>query len=69
MFYIMLDTCVLLDISTKKSGYPVVSAIEALTSSGIINLVIPDIVITEFEKTKMRLQTGLVNGYPMSSSK
>jgi len=52
MFYIMLDTCVLLDISTKKSGYPIVSAIEALTSSGMINLVITDIVITEFEKNK-----------------
>jgi len=48
----MLDTCVLLDISTKKSGYHIVSAIEALTLSGMINLVIPDIVITEFEKNK-----------------
>ena len=48
----MLDTCVLLDISTKKNALPVVSALEKLTRSGIIKLIIPDLVITEFSRNK-----------------
>ncbi len=52
MYYIMLDTCVLLDISTRKNDLPIVSALEELTSSGLIQLVIPDLVITEYERNK-----------------
>ena len=52
MYYIMLDTCVLLDMSTRKSDLPVVSAIEELTSSGMANLVIPELVKIEFERNK-----------------
>ena len=52
MYYIMLDTCVLLDISTRKSDLPIVSAIEELASSGMVSLVIPDLVIIEFERNK-----------------
>ena len=52
MYYILLDTCVLLDISTRKNDLPIVSALEALTSSKTIKLVIPDLVITEYEKNQ-----------------
>ena len=48
----MLDTCVLLDISTRKNDLPVVSALESLTRSGMINLIIPDLVIAEFDRNK-----------------
>ena len=52
MHYIMIDTCVLLDISTRRNDLPVVSALEELTSSGMIRLVISDLVIAEFNKNK-----------------
>ncbi|MEA5447817.1 PIN domain-containing protein [Leptolyngbya sp. CCNP1308] len=52
MNYMMLDTCVLLDISTRKSDLPVVSALEELVSSGNVRLLIPDIVVTEFARNK-----------------
>lgn len=48
----MLDTCVLLDISTRKNDLPIVSALEELTSSKCIKLVIPDLVMNEYEKNK-----------------
>jgi|SRR5690606_35133354 len=52
MHYMMLDTCVLLDISTRKADLPIVSALEELVSAGSVQLVIPDLVITEFERNK-----------------
>ncbi|EHQ14051.1 hypothetical protein Sbal183_1127 [Shewanella baltica OS183] len=35
MFYLFLDTCVLLDISTKKQDLPLVSALEELVAAGM----------------------------------
>ena len=52
MFYIFLDTCVFLDISTKKSDIPLVSALEELVSSDVVTLVVPDLVIAEYERNK-----------------
>ena len=52
MHYIMIDTCVLLDISTRKNDLPIVAALENLISSGMIKLVVPDLVIAEFGRNK-----------------
>lgn len=52
MFYIFLDTCVLLDISTKKNDIPLVSALEELISLDVVTLVVPDLVIAEYERNK-----------------
>lgn len=52
MFYIFLDTCVLLDISTKKNDLPLVSALEELVASKMVTLVIADLVIIEYERNK-----------------
>lgn len=52
MFYIFLDTCVLLDISTKKNDLPLVSALEELVASEVVTLVIPDLIIIEYERNK-----------------
>lgn len=52
MFYIFLDTCVLLDISTKKHDLPLVSALEELVASGVITLVVTDLVVEEYERNK-----------------
>lgn len=52
MHYMMLDTCVLLDIATRKADLPIVSALEELVSAGSLRLVVPDLVVTEFERNK-----------------
>ena len=52
MFYIFLDTCVLLDISTKKQDLPLVSALEELVKCGTVKLVITDLVAEEYERNK-----------------
>ncbi|MEH6732098.1 MAG: PIN domain-containing protein [Pseudoalteromonas distincta] len=53
MFYIFLDTCVLLDISTKKNDIPLVTALEELIDSNVVTLVVPDLVIAEYERNKV----------------
>ncbi|WP_193085126.1 PIN domain-containing protein [Halomonas sp. 3F2F] len=52
MNYIFLDTCVLLDVSTKRSDLPLVSALEELVSSNSVKLVLADLVIDEYERNK-----------------
>lgn len=48
----MLDTCVLLDISTNRKDLHIVSALEDLTQSGAIKLLVTDLVIAEFNRNK-----------------
>ena len=52
MFYIFLDTCVFLDISTKKQELPFVSALEELVNAGTVKLVVTDLVAQEYERNK-----------------
>jgi PIN domain-containing protein len=52
MYYMMLDTCVLLDIATRKNDILIVSALETLTRSGNMKLILPDLVTDEFNKNK-----------------
>lgn len=48
----MLDTCVLLDISTRKNDLPIVAALENLVDTELVKLVIPNLVIEEYERNK-----------------
>lgn len=52
MNYIFLDTCVLLDVSTKRSALPLVSALEEMVGSNSVKLVLADLVIDEYERNK-----------------
>lgn len=52
MFYLFLDTCVLLDISTKKQDLPLVSALEELVAAGMAKLVVTNLVAEEYERNK-----------------
>ena len=52
MFYIFLDTCVFLDISTKKQELPLVSALEELVRTKVAKLVVIDLVAQEYERNK-----------------
>ena len=63
MFYIILDTCVLLDISTKKQDLPLVSALEELVKCGTVKLVITDLVAEEYEVPFDRLNIRYSDKY------
>jgi hypothetical protein len=52
MIYIFLDTCVFLDISTKKQELVLVAALEEMVDAGIAKLVVTDLVEEEFERNK-----------------
>lgn len=55
MHLVMLDTCVWLDISTQKAELPMLTAIEHLVEEGVIKLLVPELVRTEFERNKDRV--------------
>ncbi|KWS24575.1 hypothetical protein AL062_13045 [Pseudomonas syringae pv. syringae] len=55
MHLVMLDTCVWLDISTQKAELPMLTAIEHLVEDGVIKLLVPELVRTEFERNKDRV--------------
>ena len=48
----MPDTCVLLDISTHRKDLPIVSALEELTKTGAVKLLVLDLIISEFDRNK-----------------
>ena len=52
MIYIFLDTCVFLDISTRKQDLSLVSVLEELVKNGTIKLVVTDLVAEEYERNK-----------------
>jgi gas vesicle protein len=52
MNYIFLDTCVFLDISTKKQDLALVSALEELAETDVVKLVVTDLVAEEYERNK-----------------
>jgi hypothetical protein len=52
MNYIFLDTCVFLDVSTKKQNIALVSALEELVENDKVKLVVTDLVAEEYERNK-----------------
>ncbi|HIF9171983.1 TPA: PIN domain-containing protein [Photobacterium damselae] len=52
MNYIFLDTCVFLDISTRRQDLALVSALEELINDEVAKLVVTDLVIAEYERNK-----------------
>src|ERR1035437_2306240 len=55
MHLLMLDTCVWLELSSKKSDLPILAAIEYLAEQGVIRLLLPDIVQEEYDRNKDRV--------------
>ncbi|HTO20535.1 MAG TPA: PIN domain-containing protein [Pseudomonas sp.] len=55
MHLVMLDTCVWLDISSKKSELPILLALEHLVGNGSIKILLPDLIRAEYERNKDRV--------------
>ncbi len=55
MHLLMLDTCVWLELASKKSEQPTLAAIEYLVGNEIVKLLVPDLIKEEFERNKDRV--------------
>lgn len=55
MHLLMLDTCVWLELASKKSEMRTLAAIEFLVSEGTVALLLPTLVKDEFERNKDRV--------------
>ena len=54
MTNLLIDTCVWLDIAKSSKGENLLHLLEQLINEDKIELIIPEIVITEFERNKER---------------
>ena len=54
MINLMLDTCVLLDLAKDFRQKPIADLLEELHDMGVFELVLPDLVVNEFERNKQR---------------
>jgi predicted nucleic acid-binding protein len=81
--WLLIDTCVWLDLARDHRELPVITALEELIQGGVIKLVVPEIVASEFArnrdriaeearagfKTHIRLAREAVNRYGADESK
>src|SRR5882672_10578616 len=55
MFNVLIDTSVWLDLAEDQRQTPLLSVVEDLIKDGLMNLVVPSILITEFRKNRNRV--------------
>jgi len=55
MFNVLIDTSVWLDLAEDQSQTPLLSVVEDLIKDGLMNLIVPDTVVTEFHKNRNRV--------------
>lgn len=55
MFNILIDTSVWLDLAADPKQTPLLDALTSLVTDGRINLLVPRIVVTEFQKNRSRV--------------
>jgi N-glycosylase/DNA lyase len=52
---LMIDTCVWLELAKDYNQKSLVKALETLVARGEIQLIVPEIVVTEIERNKARI--------------
>ncbi len=55
MFRFLVDTCVWLDIAKDPKQEPIVTVVEELVRRGLLGLIVPMVVIEEFERNRDRI--------------
>jgi hypothetical protein len=55
MFHVLIDTSVWLDLAEDQKQTPLLSVVEELISDGLMKLIMPSIVISEFRKNRNRV--------------
>lgn len=54
-YWLLIDTCVWLDLAKDHRELPVITALEELLKSGDVKLIVPEIVATEFARNRERV--------------
>jgi PIN domain len=55
MYKILIDTCVWLDLAKDSSQVYLISVLEDLIGSGELTLIVPEIIVIEFDRNKKRI--------------
>lgn len=55
MFNVLIDTCVWLDLAQDQKQTPLLLVVENMVESGLLNLLVPRVVIEEFQKNRARV--------------
>lgn len=55
MFYVLLDTCVWLDLAQDRKLRPLVLVLENMVRENMLRLVVPELVFTEFKRNRSRV--------------
>lgn len=61
--WLLIDTCVWLDLAKDHRELPIINALEELVLIGTIKLVVPEIVITEFTRNRERVEDEARNSF------
>jgi hypothetical protein len=55
MYKILIDTCVWLDLAKDSNQVYLISALEDLIACGKVTLIVPEIIVHEFDRNKQRI--------------
>jgi PIN domain len=55
MFYLLIDTCVWLDLAKDPKHSPVLGVVEELVKVGFVTLIVPRVVLDEFGRNRERI--------------
>jgi PIN domain len=55
MFRMLIDTCVWLDVAKDPKQLPVLGAVEEMVRHGMITLIVPRLVLDEFQRNRARI--------------
>lgn len=59
MLYVLVDTCVWLDLARNVSGEQLIAACRVLVHQGRLELLVPSLVIEEFERNRPRVEADM----------
>jgi hypothetical protein len=59
VLHLMVDTCVWLDLAKKRDGQKLIHAIDQVVSDGDLELLVPFVVIEEFERNRDRIEKSM----------
>lgn len=62
MLYLLVDTSVWLDLSKDVNGQKLIVAVRMLVHGGRVSLLVPDVVLEEFERSRTRVEADMTRG-------
>jgi hypothetical protein len=62
MLYVLADTSVWLDLSKDTNGQKLIVAVRMLIHRGFLTLLVPEIVLEEFERNRSRVEADMTRG-------